>query len=149
MNEVKVCGVILSDDRSIVDIYATTDLNGVTTMFFNNEPFGIVSMEGFQGEKIGTIGEINPMTKYVDTMPVYNGIRSIVENGSRGRDIIGAIYLEDGLILIKDLYPFEAVKQPHKLVAGAEEEYTVPVDVAEVDEEFDDYDDLMGFFDYL
>lgn len=148
MTNVKLCGVVITDDGSVADVFAFENKDGSVDCYYNNDPYGIVGLFGFKGLKIGSIGVAGVTAETSDISPTYAAVRDTVVQRVRG-DYVGAIYLEDGLLLIKDLTMFEAVIQGHKIGERPAKEYTEYIDVADIDDECDDYESIAEFFDIL
>lgn len=148
MSEIRLCGVVVTDDGSIADVFAADNADGTTDCFYNNDPYGIIGLFGFKDIKIGSIGVAGVTAESSDITPLYGAVRETVVQRVRG-DYIGAIYLEDGLLLIKDLTVFEGVIQGHKVGERETVEYTEYVDVADIDDECDIYPSLAEFFDVM
>lgn len=149
MNDITLCGVILTEANEITDVYFTREDNGNNELFYNNDPYGVVSIYGLKDLSIKGIerysydNEGNCNESKLDDKYTY--IYSALATKARGESM-GIVLLEDGLLFITNTSPFEALIQPLRLGEKPNKAYSGYVDVTDVEEGTDDYDTLTGVF---
>lgn len=147
MSDMRLCGVAKTETGDIVDIYFTSYDNGSNELFYNNDPYGIVSIYGLKDVEIREIQQnkfdiVSDGYTEAETTPEYQYAYSVVASKARG-EVEALIYLSDRLLIVRDLETFEGVIQSIRLGEIADVPYTGYVDVTNVDEDSKEYSDLI------
>ena len=135
MDNLNLCGVAENDSNEIVEVYYTIYEDGTKELFYNNDPYGIVSIFGLKD------AEVRPINKEV-ARDRFEYLYAALASKARG-GAVAIIYLEDGLLFVKETMPFSAVKQPFKFGEKPEEEYTGYADVTDLDDDSEEYAELI------
>ena len=132
------CGFIITDDDEISEVYGFTNSNGYTSLYFNNDPYGLVLMDGLQNVEIEELGDAERQ------------ISRMLAKQERGI-ARGIILLKGSLLIIRDVESFEAEIQPLEVVNGSciGRPLGYYVDVADLDEDCDEYERVASLFNII
>lgn len=135
MDNLNLCGVAENDSNEITEVYFTQNEDGTKELFYNNDPYGIVSIYGLKDI------EIKPLDREA-ARDRFEYLYAALATKARG-GAVAIIYLEDGLLFIKETMPFSAVKQPFKYGERPEEVYTGYADVTDLDDDSEEFAELI------
>ena len=134
MDNLRVCGVVVTNDRDIVPLYACDRHNNYKELFYNNDPFGIVSVFGFENIAIGDIGDDCSTGSKMDIFA------KAIKTRARGA-AYGIIDTGTNLLIVRDLESFQCDIQEYK-GTGTSVQYKGYIDVAEADDELPEYAEM-------
>lgn len=131
--EIKSVGVIRTDSDDVATIYAAEKGGGCSDLFYDNDPYGVVSMYGFEGAKFADMSDVDGLQEYM-----INALDLGVKGSARG-----LVWLADKkhLLVIFETLPFIAEIQPTEMGSEDSTPYTASVDVTDL--EADDPDMLI------
>lgn len=127
------CGYIVTDDKELSEVFGFTNSNGYTSLYYNNDPYGLVVIEGFQNIEVEDMGTSEAL------------LVEMVQKGERGARE-GVIMLKDKLMVIKSVSDFEAELQPLKLGEGEIEPIDYYVDFADCDPDCSEFATVAELF---
>ena len=130
-----VCGYTVTDDDIITEVVGRTDANGITELYFLNEPYGACAIFNLKGIVVSPV--------HSDKSGIDRELQDILMSERRNAKK-GVILLEDGLLTIENLFPFKAEVQGFTVDEGTKVyEFPDEVDVnPDIGELLDDVDFL-------
>jgi len=126
------CGVCLTDSGDVAAIYGVTNDDGDFSLYYNNEPYGIVSLSGFRDL------QIVPTQSCGLTQEV---LASALIGKVRGRDVTCIITLKAGLLILKGEYKHNAFIQDFKYIDDGEQ-YHGYFDISDIEDDDECYEEL-------
>lgn len=114
-------GVVITTDRQIEPLIIVKNSYGSYEMFYNNDPFGIISILGYDDLDIQEASDTQ-----------LDSLTELLQQGNR-ENYQGVFLLKDHLAYIKDTDDFQTVIVPKKSGASEAIEYDGYIDVSIVE----------------
>ena len=91
-------GVVITHDRDVVELVGLEDVYENVSVYFNDDPFGVIEVSGFENISLTEI-ESSVMQAVADGLRanMYESCRAIIK-------------VEDGYLIVKDIDDFDYVK---------------------------------------
>jgi len=142
-NAFGIIGVIMTDTRDLADIVSCEIGNERKDCFFNNDPYGVVNLNGFQDLTFKYISKYERDSKGgLASSKEYLQACSMLADETYGK-LQGIIFCEEGTILIDDAVYFDARIMPTKNGETEIVPFTGEVISSEMDEEDEDTEGLF------
>lgn len=138
-NDLKFCGVALDERGELQSVYYRECPGGVKELLYRdfcggNSVCGFKTLNLQEEEKY--VLDKGKGT-FVDSS-IFTHFKEMLLTQARGRCIL-ILSIEEGFLLVEDLFPMKAVIQPKRLGERESIPYTDEVDVCSIDEEDCDY----------
>lgn len=129
-----MCGATVNEDCEIVPVYGITNsIDGLSSIYFDNSPYNIRAVYGIEEE-------LRPLEEPKDV--TVRKIAEMIQKNARGKAST-ILTGEQGLLVIESLEDFKVQVQPFKGFTGNEPVKEYYVDYVELDDDAEEYEDVM------